>query len=301
VPDLGADPDEPTTRELAKAFDRPDRVLEAPGVRAEIVEFGPLAVARTTHDPGWRWSTHVKPVVGTDRCEARHVGYLLSGRMGVELRDGRLLEIGPGCVFDIPPGHDGWTMGDEAMVSIDWTGGLEWLLPAQGERTLAAILFTDIVGSTVHAERVGDRRWRAILSAHDDAVRQLIAMGHGREITTTGDGFLAVFDGPARAIRTAHLIRERVAAMGLEVRQAVHVGEVELAGGDVRGLAVHEAARILGAASPGEILVSTVTRALAAGSGYTWVSRGSHELKGFAGRYELFAVADGDRGDQSRA
>jgi class 3 adenylate cyclase len=283
-----------------KAFDRPDRVLEIPGVRAEIVEFGPLAIARTTHEPGWRWSTHVKPVVGTDRCEARHVGYLLSGRMGLELSDGRLFEVGPGCVFDIPPGHDGWTVGDEPIVSIDWTGGLEWLVPAQGERVLAAILFTDIVGSTAHAERVGDRRWRAILSAHDDAVRQLIAAGHGREVTTTGDGFLAVFDGPARAIRTALLIRERVASLGLELRQAIHVGEVELAGGDVHGLAVHEAARILATTGPGEIFVSAVTRALAAGSGYTFTTRGTHELKGFPGQYELFAIAEDGRGGQPR-
>lgn len=274
----------------AKSFDRPDRVVEAPGVIEEIVEFGTLTVARATHAPGWRWSTHIKPIVGTETCQTRHVGFIVSGRVGVELPDGSLLDSGPGTVYDVPPGHDGWTIGDEPAVAIEWSGVLEWLVPAQGERVLASLLFTDIVGSTEHARRLGDRPWRGLLAAHDEAVRQSVAVSRGREITTTGDGFLVVFDGPARAIRTAITIRDSVRAIGLELRQAVHVGEVELVGTDVRGIAVHEAARIMGAASSGEILVSSITKALAGGSGYAFTERGVHELRGFSEPIELFAV-----------
>lgn len=274
----------------ARSFDHPDRVVDAPGVREEVVEFGAMAVARATHAPGWRWSTHIQPIVGTERCQVRHVGVVVSGRIGVELQDGSTLEAAPGTVYDIPPGHDGWTIGDEPAVAIEWTGVLEWLLPAQGERVLASMLFTDIVGSTDVARRIGDRRWRGLLAAHDEAVRHLAAVARGREVTTTGDGFLFVFDGPARAIRTAIAIRERVRTFGLELRQAVHVGEVELVGTDVRGIAVHEAARILAVASGGEILVAAVTKALASGSGYAFIERGVHELRGIAHPVELFAV-----------
>lgn len=277
----------------AKSFDRPDQVVEGPGVTEEIVRLGTLVVARGTHAPGWRWSTHIQPIVGTERCQVRHVGVVLSGRIGVELPDGSSLEAGPGTVYDIPPGHDGWTVGDEPAVAIEWTGVLEWLLPAQGERVLVSLLFTDIVGSTDIAGRLGDRRWRGLMAAHDEAVRQLVTAARGREVTTTGDGFLVVFDGPARAIRTAIEIRDRVREIGLELRQAVHVGEVEMVGADVRGIAVHEAARIMATAAAGQILVSSITRALASGSGYRFTERGSHTLRGFSGAIDLFAVDPG--------
>jgi len=145
---------------IAKSLDRPERVVEAPGVIEEVIQFGTLTVARATHVPGWRWSMHIKPIVGTERCQVRHVGVVLSGRSGVELPDGSSLDAGPGTVNDIPPGHEGWTIGDEPTVAIEWTGVLEWLLPAQGERVMATLLFTDIVGSTEHARGLGDRRWR---------------------------------------------------------------------------------------------------------------------------------------------
>jgi len=257
--------------------------VEAPGVVEEIVQFGPLLVARTTHAPGWRWSADIKPIVGT----------IVSKQVTIELSDGSRLELGPDSVYDIPPGHDAWTSGPEPVISIEWTGALEWLLPAQGQRILASLLFTDIVGSTEHARSLGDRAWRAILTAHDEAIRHLVIVAGGREVKTTGDGFLAVFDGPARAIRTAIQIRERVRSLGLEIRQGVHVGEIELAGADVAGIAVHEAARVMGAASAGEILVSSVTTVLAGASGYRFTSRGAHDLKGFQGPAELFAVDGG--------
>ncbi len=277
----------------AMSFDRPDRILEAPGVVEEVIQLGPLTVARSTHAPGWRWSKDVQPIVGTERCQVRHVGVLVSGRLGLELADGVTLEIGPWSVYDVPPGHDGWTVGNDPAVAIEWTGALEWLMPAQGERVLASLLFTDIVGSTERARDLGDRRWRGLLAAHDDAIRHLVGVAKGREVTTTGDGFLAVFEGPARAIQTALAIRDRVRSLGLELRQGIHVGEVELVGADVRGIAVHEAARIMAAAASGEIVVSSVTRSLAAASGYTFESRGEHRLKGFPNPVELYAIETG--------
>jgi class 3 adenylate cyclase len=280
----------PTVGQPGKSFDRPDRLIEGPGVVEQVVMFGPMAVARSSHAPGWRWSTHIKPIVGTEWCQVRHVGVVLSGRLGLELSDGSSLEFGPGTAYDVPPGHDGWVIGDEPGVVVEWTGVLEWLTPAQGERVLASLLFTDIVGSTERVHAIGDRRWRALLAAHDEAIRQLVTASRGREVTTTGDGFLAVFEGPARAIQTASAIRDRMRTLDLELRQAVHVGEVELNGADVRGLAVHAAARIMAAASPGEILVSSVTRDLAAASGFTFIDRGRHDLRGLPDPVALFVV-----------
>jgi class 3 adenylate cyclase len=282
----------PSLLQIAKRLDEPDEVVERAGVRQEIVRLGDLTIGRLTHPPGWRWSQDVRPLVGTERCQVRHLGYSLSGRVGVELADGTHVEFGGGAAFDIPPGHDGWVVGDEPYVSLEWTGIGEWLLPAVDQRILGTLLFTDIVDSTGHARRHGDHAWRQILAAHDEALRDLLDRARGREIKATGDGFLALLDGPARAIHTAILFRGRARAMGLELRQAVHVGEVELAGSDVRGLAVHEAARIMALAAPGEILVSSTTRLLASGAGMIFEDRGRHVLRGLEGEHELFAVPD---------
>ena len=114
---------------VAKSFEDADQVTDASGVREELITLGDHTVGRVTHQPGWRWSTHTRPTVGTERCQTRHVGVVISGRMGVELADGTILDIGPDTVFDIPPGHDGWTVGPEPLVTIDWTGVREWLVP----------------------------------------------------------------------------------------------------------------------------------------------------------------------------
>jgi len=204
--------------EAVKSFSEPDQVVDEAGVHEERLEFGELLVARTTHEPGWRWSTHIKPLVGTERCQARHVGVVISGRIAFELADGTIGEAGPDSVYDVPPGHDGWVVGAEPAIVVEWTGVREWLIPAHGERVLASLLFTDIVDSTLHADRLGDRAWRGLLAAHDEAIRELLAQGQGREVTTTGDGFLVLFEGPARAIGTALAIRARVRALGLELR-----------------------------------------------------------------------------------
>jgi class 3 adenylate cyclase len=158
------------------------------------------------------------------------------------------------------------------------------------ERSLATILFTDIVGSTETAARLGDQRWRDLLERHDAAVRRQLALHRGREVKTMGDGFLAVFDGPARAIRCACAIRDELARLGIEVRAGIHTGEVELIGDDVGGMAVNIGARVGALAAGGEVLVSSTVRELVVGSGIEFEERGSHHLKGAPDEWRLFAV-----------
>jgi pimeloyl-ACP methyl ester carboxylesterase len=162
-------------------------------------------------------------------------------------------------------------------------------LPAV-ERVLATVLFTDIVDSTKRAVELGDERWKELLGRHDAQVRRQLARFHGREINTTGDGFLARFDGPARAIRCAMAIRDGLRSLGLEVRAGVHTGEVELRDNDISGIAVHIAARVAAAAGAGEVLVSRIVVDLVAGSGLSFAARGEHTLKGLSGELGLFAV-----------
>ena len=160
------------------------------------------------------------------------------------------------------------------------------------DRVLATVLFTDIVGSTELATQLGDRRWRDLLESHHDVVRSELARYRGREIDTTGDGFLAVFDGPARAIRAANAIVDSVQRLGVEVRAGIHTGEIEqLPTGDIRGIAVHTGARVMATAGPSEVLVSSSVRDLVAGSGFSFVDRGSHQLKGIDEERRLYAVA----------
>jgi class 3 adenylate cyclase len=159
------------------------------------------------------------------------------------------------------------------------------------ERVLATVLFTDIVGSTEHAVALGDRPWRALLERHHAAVRQELDRHRGNEIDTSGDGFLAIFDGPARAIRCAKAIRDAVRGLGLEVRAGLHTGECERVEDSVAGIAVHTGARVMAKAGPSEILVSSTVRDLVAGSGLEFLARGAHALKGIPGEWQLFAVA----------
>ena len=162
------------------------------------------------------------------------------------------------------------------------------------ERSLTTILFTDIVDSTRHAAEFGDRRWRDALAAHDQAVRVELERHRGREVKTMGDSFLATFDGPARAIRCALAIMRAVHPLGLQLRAGLHTGECELVEGDLAGLAVHIAARVLAAAAPGEILASRTVTDLVAGSKIPFRDRGVHELKGVPGEWQLFAIDQGD-------
>jgi class 3 adenylate cyclase len=158
------------------------------------------------------------------------------------------------------------------------------------DRVLATILFTDIVGSTERAAALGDRRWRELLETHHAVVRRELARFRGREVDTAGDGFLAVFDGPARAVRCAAGAAAAVRALGLELRAGVHTGEIEMIGSSVGGIAVHIGARIAALAHPGEILVSSTVKDLVSGSGIEFEGRGLHALKGVPGEWRIFAA-----------
>ena len=255
----------------------------------DLVTASSLALGREVLEPGWRWSVHVKPNVGTERCEFHHVSIVLEGRVGYESRDGELAEAGPGDVTDVAPGHDSWVIGDVSAVLIDVQGVLGWAkAPEEGDRFLTTLLFTDIVGSTEMAGRLGDRAWKQLLDSHDQAVRGLFERYRGRESGTTGDGFVATFDAPAQAIRCALAISAASDGLGVQDRVGVHTGEVEMAGPELRGVAVHLAARIMNAAGPGEVFVSATARELASGAGIAFEDRGSHELKGIAGARQLF-------------
>ena len=159
------------------------------------------------------------------------------------------------------------------------------------DRVLATVLFTDIVDSTRHAAEIGDRDWHALLDAHDAVVRAQLARFRGREVNTSGDGFLAMFDGPQRAIRCAMAIRDAVQALGIEVRAGLHTGECEVRGDDIGGIAVHIGARVSALAGPNDVLVSSTLRDLVIGSGLEFEERGAHQLKGVPGEWHLFAVA----------
>jgi class 3 adenylate cyclase/pimeloyl-ACP methyl ester carboxylesterase len=163
------------------------------------------------------------------------------------------------------------------------------------DRVLATVLFTDIVGSTRLATKLGDQRWHRTLEEHNAVVRANLARFRGREIKTTGDGFLATFDGPGRAIRAADAIRAELAEHGLQVRVGLHVGEVELVGDDVGGIAVHIAARVLAQAGPGEIWCSRTVKDLVAGAGFAFTDRGTHKLKGVPDDWRLYAVELAER------
>ena len=163
------------------------------------------------------------------------------------------------------------------------------------DRVLATVLFTDIVGSTEKAAALGDRRWRDLLEGHHTLVRRELGRFRSREIDTTGDGFLATFDGPARAVRCARAISDGVRALGLDVRAGLHTGEIELVNDKVSGLAVHIGARVAATAGPGEVLVSSTVKDLVAGSGLRFQDRGSQALKGVPGQWHLFALAPENR------
>jgi class 3 adenylate cyclase len=181
--------------------------------------------------------------------------------------------------------------GDQSALVAEVQEFLTGVRPLpEPDRVLSTVLFTDIVDSTKRAVELGDRRWREVLADHDHEVRQALDRFRGREIKSTGDGFLATFDGPARAVRCAHSIRQAVAAQGIAVRSGLHSGEIELRGADIAGIAVHIAARICGLAAPGEVLASGTVRDLVAGSGIDFEERGTRRLKGVPGEWRVVAA-----------
>jgi pimeloyl-ACP methyl ester carboxylesterase len=218
-----------------------------------------------------------------------------TGDRDVSVEEGRWIAAQiPGAKYVELPGdaHTLWAGNtDEIVDELEefLTGARS---PRESDRVLATVLFTDIVGSTERAARVGDARWREMLAAHHAIVRRELTRYRGREIDTAGDGFFATFDGPARAIRCAAAIRDGVRAVDLQVRAGLHTGECELVDGKVGGIAVHIGARVSSVAAPGEVLVSSTVKDLVAGSGIAFDDRGEHELKGIPQAWRLFRVVD---------
>lgn len=224
------------------------------------------------------------PTLVIDRPEAKAMNSRHAQYFAEHIPGAKLLEL---------PGRDAVSFGDglEHFIAAleDFTLGT--VGRRQAQRALATVLFTDIVGSTSRAAELGDRRWRETLEGHDRLTRDLVRSFGGRAIKSTGDGFLATFDGPARAVRCASALTERVDELGIELRAGVHAGEVELMGADVGGMAVHIGARIGALGGPGEVLASSTVRDLVVGSGIEFDERGEQELKGVPGSWRIFSVA----------
>ena len=235
-----------------------------------------------------------------DVVSSIHVPTLIVHRSGdkvCRVEQARFLAANvPGARYVELPGqvHVPWSSvgGDEILAEIRefLTGVREAPEP---DRVLATVLFTDIVGSTERASELGDRRWRELLDAHHSAVRRQLERFRGREIDTAGDGFLASFDGPARAIRCGGAAIDAVRELGIEIRAGVHTGECEVAGDNLAGIAVHIGARVAAQARAGEVLVSSTVHDLVAGSGLEFEDRGSAELKGVPGEWRLYALSAG--------
>jgi class 3 adenylate cyclase len=281
-----------------KNLRKPDEVIEFPRLTVRLVDLGDITVGYFVNEPGWSWYEDVRPRVGGEWCQARHLGMIVSGRLGIELEDGTKLEFGPEDVFDIPPGHNGWTVGDKACVQVEWSGirAFAGFMAGIHSRVLVTLLFTDLVDSTPLAVELGDTRWRELLSRHYESARACLERFRGREVDTTGDGLLATFAAPAPALHCAVAIQQAARSEGLGVRAGVHVGEVELVGRDVRGVAVHEAARIMAAAGADEILASETVRLFAGSAGLMFDDPGIRTLKGLEGEWRLWRYVPDEQG-----
>jgi class 3 adenylate cyclase len=277
----------------------PEAVVSYPLGENQQVRLAGTVVSRIVLQPGWSWQEHARPMVGTASCDLYHRGVVLTGRLGVRTDAGDELVIGPDHVFDLAPGHVIWVDGDDELVMLDWAGGAGFgVAPGSGGlRVIRTMLFTDIVESTPQAQRRGDVAWRRTLDMHDDVVRNVLMTNGGEEMGTAGDSFLVLFDSAERAIRCALALVAALGAIGVAIRAGIHSGEVLLDDGQVRGVAVHVAARIVAEAVPGEVLVSAVTRELAeGGSALAFEARGLRRLKGLEREHELFAVSGAARG-----
>jgi len=274
APSLARDPS--AAERVATYF----RTAGSPGAAAAIMKMNSEIDVRHIL-PAIRAPTLILHRVGDRLVEIEH-----ARRMAQAIPGAQLIEL---------PGNDHLFFLDDSGLLLDH---VEQFLTGKHhaqdrERVLATVLFADIVGSTERAVAIGDRSWRELLAAFRAKVREMLRNFNGREINTAGDGFLAAFDGPARAIRCAGAIREAARLLGLEVRCGLHTGECELVGEDLAGIAVHIGARVTALAAPGEVLVSQTVRDLVAGSGLTFAERGVHTLKGVPSEWRLFqAIVD---------
>jgi class 3 adenylate cyclase len=271
-------PDMPWNEEIRAAWARAERLAASPGTVAQmfplVIELDVRAVLPTIRVPTLVVQHADNPLLPP--ASGRYIADHISGAKYVELPGRNMYHF-------VEPWRSSFQeiaqflTGQQADVADD--------------RVLATVLFTDIVDSTRRAAEMGDRDWHALLDAHDAVVRAQLARFRGREVSTAGDSFLAMFDGPQRAIRCAIAIREAVRSLGVEVRAGLHTGECEVRGDDIGGIAVHIGARVSALAGPSDVLVSSTLRDLVIGSGLEFDDRGAHELKGVPGEWRLFAVA----------
>jgi class 3 adenylate cyclase len=271
-------PDMPWNEEIRAAFARLERLSASPGtlglMLSIVAEVDVRALLPTIRVPTLvvqhADDTFIVPARG------KYVADHISGATYVELPGRNVLQF-------VEPWRESFQeiyeflTGHRAEVADD--------------RVLATVLFTDIVDSTRRAAEMGDRDWHALLDAHDAVVRSQLSRFRGREVSTAGDGFLAMFDGPQRAILCAMAIRDAVQALGIQVRAGLHTGECEVRGDDIGGIGVHIGARVSALAGPNDVLVSSTLRDLVIGSGLEFEERGAYELKGVPGEWRLFAVA----------
>jgi class 3 adenylate cyclase len=273
-----------------RSFAEPEETRRFPHGDVSTVSLDDVVLGRYRLEPGWRWSNDVKPIAGTAHCQHRHIGYALEGHLHVVMKDGATIDVMAGDAYEIPPGHDAWVVGGETYLGVEFSGARTFGVAPRslGEEVLATLVFTDIAGSTAMLSRVGDAAWREILLDHNAALRLELERHRGRELKTTGDGFLFAFDSATRAVRCAQAMVAASRSGGLGIRAGCHTGEVQLLDGDARGVAVHTAARIMDLAAEGEVLMSWTTRELLAGSDISVASAGVRELKGLVRPLEVF-------------
>ena len=270
-------PDMPWNEEIRAAWARIERLAASPGTVALVLplvaEMDVRAVLPTIRVPTLVLQHADDPLIVP--ASGKYVADHIAGAKYVELPGRNLYHF-------VEPWRDSFQAINEFLTGQQ--------ADVADDRVLATVLFTDIVDSTRRAAEIGDRDWRALLDAHDAVVRSQLARFRGREVNTSGDGFLAMFDGPQRAIRCAMAIRDALRSLGIEVRAGLHTGECEVRGDDIGGIAVHIGARVSALAGPNDVLVSSTLRDLVIGSGLEFEERGAHELKGVPGEWHLFAV-----------
>jgi class 3 adenylate cyclase/pimeloyl-ACP methyl ester carboxylesterase len=271
-------PDMPWNEEIRKMWARVERLGASPRVAQQMMRLGSV------------WD--VREILPSIRCPTLVIHHADS--RAYPLGHGQYLaEHIPNAKLVVVPGRNAYPLFDDWRAIIDEVQ--EFVTGTRGDsvdedRMLATVLFTDIVDSTQLAAEKGDSQWRALLDAHDAIVRSQLGRFRGREVKTVGDGFLATFDGPQRAIKCALAIRETVRPLGIEVRAGLHTGECEIRGEDVGGIAVHIGARVASEAGPSEVLVSSTVKDLVVGSGIVFEDRGARALKGVPDEWRLFAV-----------
>ena len=277
----------------ARSFEASGDVRDFPNGYTSVLKLDETVVGYGVYQPGWRWTKDMPGIAGSAMCQLHHVGFAISGVLHVMTDAGDELEVGGQSIYEIPPGHDAWVVGDEPFVTVDWTSARTWGLAPEGgsDGVIVTLLFTDIVDSTATLHRIGDHAWREQMLIHNARLRDHLNQHRGRELKTTGDGLLAVFDRPVRAVRCAQAMTATARAMDLPIRVGIHTGEVEFFGDDARGLAVHTAARVMSLGSADDVIVSSTTRDLLEGSGIKLEDAGEHELKGLPGVRRVFRLA----------